>query len=211
VSHLWHALQSDAGLGGVNAMIVNQRYLPPGRISQLLFALLHGRFEKSFAGKVIGPAVNLLPEDQENLPEVVPVEWLNTTCTMYRREALPSPPFESVFTGYSMMEDLTLSLVVGRSWRLANARTARIFHDSQPGSHKSDVSMLASMEFVNRHYVMREILGKKSVLDYCRLFMWEAFQVAVCALRTQSRSNLKGFINGKWKAASEICFRKERG
>jgi len=57
---------------------------------------------------------------------------------MYRREAIPSPPFPEHFSGYSMMEDLTLSLVVGRKWKLANARTARIYHDSQPGTHKSN-------------------------------------------------------------------------
>ena len=43
-------------------------------------------------------------------PEVASVEWLNTTCTIYRGEALPSPPFCNQFTGYSLMEDLALSL-----------------------------------------------------------------------------------------------------
>ncbi len=58
---------------------------------------------------------------------MVPVEWLNTTCTLYRREALPDPPFLSHFTGYSLMEDLALSLTVGKRWKLANARGLRIF------------------------------------------------------------------------------------
>src|SRR5437867_8288933 len=106
VTRLWHAIESDATLGGVNAMIVNQRYQPPGFVSRTMFTLMHGRSEKSFAGKVIGPAINLLPEDRDDLPEVVPVEWLNTTCTMYRREVLPSPPFDSLFVGYSLMEDV---------------------------------------------------------------------------------------------------------
>ena len=112
-------------------MIVNQKYHPPGVISRAVFTLLNGHRALNFAGRVLGPAVNLLPEDRDDLPEVVPVEWLNTTCTLYRREVLPSPPFDAVFRGYSMMEDLTLSLRVGKGWRLANARTARIFHDSQ--------------------------------------------------------------------------------
>src|SRR5204863_9646194 len=129
--------------GGVSALIVNQKYHPPGAISRAVFTLMHGRSERTFAGRVIGPGINLLPEDREDLPEIVPVEWLNTTCTIYRRVALPSPPFDSVFTGYSMMEDLTLSLRVGQKWKLANARTARIFHDSQPGPHKSCATELA--------------------------------------------------------------------
>ncbi len=178
VARLWRAIESDEALGGVNAMIVNQRYQPPGRVSRMMFALMSGRNEPTFAGKVLGPAVNLLPEDRDDLPEVVSTEWLNTTCTIYRREALPDPPFDSIFTGYSMMEDLTLSLRVAKRWRLANARTARIYHDSQPGAHKADSAALAEMELVNRHYVMTQALGRTRGLDYARLALWEAFQFA---------------------------------
>ena len=137
VARLWAALQSDAGLGGVSAMITNQRYQPPGRPSRLMFRLMAGKAETSYAGRVLGPAVNLLPEDRDDLPDVVAVDWLNTTCTLYRREALPQPPFPDNFTGYSLMEDLTLSLTVGSHWKLANVRTARIYHDSQPGDTKT--------------------------------------------------------------------------
>src|SRR5436190_11277229 len=178
-------------------MIVNQRYLAPGLASRSIFRLLNGKSERSFAGRVLGPAVNLLPEDREDLPEVVPVEWLNTTCTIYRREALPTPPFDSVFTGYSIMEDLTLSLRVGRTWKLANARTARIFHDSQPGEHKADVYSMAKMELVNRHYVMKQILGRTTFLDYVRLCLWECFQLASCAARSKSRKALPAMFWAK--------------
>ena len=40
VHRLWAALQSDANLGGVNAMIINQCYQPPGLVSRLLFTLM---------------------------------------------------------------------------------------------------------------------------------------------------------------------------
>ena len=205
VSRLWRAMEGDPQLGGVNAMITNQQYHPPGRVSRTVFTLMHGRRERSFAGRVLGPAVNLLPEDRDDLPEVVPVEWLNTTCTLYRRAALPQPPFDSIFTGYSMMEDVTLSVRVGRDWRLANARTARIFHDSQPGTHKADVSALAAMELVNRHYVMTQVLRRDRWRDYLRLFVWESFQMAVIAVRPESRQNLPAVCRGKWQAVKKIC------
>jgi glycosyltransferase involved in cell wall biosynthesis len=83
LARLWHTLHSDPHMGGVNAMITNQRYLSPGRISRTLFQFLHGQIESSYAGKCIGPAFNLLPEDNPTLPAIVPVEWLNTTCTLY--------------------------------------------------------------------------------------------------------------------------------
>jgi GT2 family glycosyltransferase len=181
------ALEQDTKLGGVNAMIVNQRYQAPGTISRLMFTLMNGRREKSFAGKVIGPAINLLPEDGDDLPDVVPVEWLNTTCTMYRREALPSPPFDAVFTGYSLMEDVALSLRVGRNWKLANVRCARIFHDSQSGEHKSEARETARMELVNRYYVMRHILGLRGVSPLLRLIAWQLFQLFSIAARSSTR------------------------
>ena len=210
VIRLWRALNSDLRLGGVNAMIVNQRYQPPGPVSRTLFRILHGRSEPTYAGRVIGPAVNLLPEDCDHLPEVVSVEWLNTTCTLYRREALPTPAFDSMFVGYSLLEDLTLSLQVGKGWRLANARTARIFHDSQPGSHKDDVTALAAMELINRHYVMTKILGRNSFRDYLRLLAWEMFQLGACAAEARSRSMLGSMTIGKWNATCAIAAGKRQ-
>lgn len=137
-----------------------------------------------------------------NLPAVVPVEWLNTTCTLYRREALPAPVFPPHFTGYSMCEDLTLSLTVGKKWKLANARTARIFHDSQPGEHKRSFIRLAAMELVNRHYVMSQVLGRRRVFDYARLVAWEAFQVVASGQGGAKR--IFAEILGKMQGAGEV-------
>jgi glycosyltransferase involved in cell wall biosynthesis len=201
---LWDALNSDSTIGGVNAMIVNQRYQAPGFASRLMFTLMHGHREVSFAGRVIGPAINLLPEEQEHLPEVVPVEWLNLGCTIYRREALPSPPFDSVFTGYSLMEDVALSTKVGQAWKLANARTARIYHDSQPADYKSNIAEMACMQLVNRHYVMTKILGRQGFVDYLRLFVWELFQFGVSAAHGHSRRQLAHICKGKLKALTQI-------
>jgi glycosyltransferase involved in cell wall biosynthesis len=175
VSRLWAALHSSPDIGGANAMITNQRYQAPGRVSRFMFRLMAGEDCASYAGRILGPAVNLLPEDREDLPEIVPVEWLNTTCTMYWREAMPQPPFPTHFTGYSMMEDVTLSLLVGRKARLVNARTARIFHDSQPGAHKKGVFDLSRMQLVNRYYVMTKILARTSPKDHLKLLLWELF------------------------------------
>lgn len=206
VERLWQALQSDYQLGGVNAMITNQKYLPPGKISLYLFRLLHGRWESSYAGKCIGPVVNLLPEDNPNLPEIVPVEWLNTTCVMYRREALPNPLFPSIFTGYSLMEDVTLSLTVGKRWKLANARTARIFHDSQPGDHKNNLGVLAKMDLVNRHYVMTQILHRKTPQDYFKLIIQQVFNIATFLVVIKGWLLLPNIFIGKLDAIREIVF-----
>ncbi|MDX2212472.1 MAG: glycosyltransferase [Oculatellaceae cyanobacterium bins.114] len=207
---LWQAMQSDAKLGGVNAMITNQKYLPPGCISRLLFQLLHGRKEESYAGKCIGPALNLLPEDRNDLPEVVPVEWLNLGCTLYRYEALPNPPFPKHFTGYSFLEDATLSILVGKQWKLANVRTAKIFHDSQPGDHKNNAGILSKMELVNRHYVMTHILGRSRLKDYLNLAVLQLFGIAALLTSVQGWRSLPAVIAGKLEGiACILSFGKE--
>lgn len=204
LDHLWRGLESDHRLGGVNAMITNQRYRPPGLVSRQLFRVLHGHSETTYAGRVIGPAVNLLPEDRPDLPEIVPVEWLNTTCTLYRRSALPSPTFDSVFSGYSMMEDLALSLRVGKQWKLANARTARIFHDSQPSASKSDVRKMAEMELVNRHYVMTQVLARTGVASYAKLALLELFHLVTQVTTLSGLRDLPRFMLGKLGAIRRI-------
>ena len=203
-ARLWDALNSDTCLGGVNAMITNQRYQAPGRISRLLFRLMAGGAQLSYAGRVLGPAVNLLPEDRDDLPEVVPVEWLNTTCTLYRRVALPDPPFPSQFHGYSLMEDVALSLTVGKRWRLANARTARIFHDSHPGTHKSDPALLAEMHLLNRYYVMKQVLGRRRFHDHLNLAIWMTFSHISALAATNGWRSQAARLRGECRAVIAI-------
>jgi len=206
-ARLWAALQSDSAIGGVNAMVTNQNFQAPGRVSRLMFALMAGECRPSYAGALFGPAINTLPADDDRLPDVVPVQWLNTTCTLYRREALPDPPFPPFFTGYSMMEDATLSIRVGRTWKLANARTARIFHDSQSGEHKNDPVAFARMELVNRHHVMAHVLGRRRIRDYAKLALWEIFQLFVCALQQGMGREFRQKLKGKWSGLREIVGR----
>lgn len=210
VARLWSALTADPGLGGVNAMIENQRYHPPGRISRCLFRLLHGRPEASYAGKMIGPACNLLPEDRSDLPEVQPMEWLNTTCTMYRRAALPTPVFPPLFVGASTLEDAALALVVRRQWRLANARTARIFHDHLGGDHKRDAAALAQMELVNREYLMAELLDRRRASDYAKLALLQLFNVVAGLRSWWAWRQLPAVLLGKLRGAWVIWQRRRR-
>ncbi len=201
---LWRSLDQNPQLGGVCTLITNCHYSPPGRISRWLFQLLHGQSQESFAGLCIGPALNLLPEDRADLPDVVAVEWMNTTCTLYRREAMPTPAFPTHFTGYSLMEDVTLSLMVGKQWQLANARTAKIFHDSQPGDHKNNPAVLAKMELVNRHYVMTQILERRSLTDHLKLVLLQLFEIAASLVSVRGWRELPALLSGKLGAIAQI-------
>ena len=159
---------------------------------------------------MLGPAVNLLPEDRDDLPDIVPVEWLNLGCTLYRREALPDPVFASYFTGYSLMEDLTLSLSVGKEWKLANVRSARIYHDSRPGAHKDEPVARSRMELVNRHHVMIEVLRRRSPADYARLALWECFQLLVCAIQKRCGSTFWRIFRGKLLGMYDILMARPK-
>lgn len=204
LQRLWETLERDQKLGGVSAMITNQAYHLPGVISRTILRTMAGKRLDSYAGRILGPAVQLLPEDRESLPSVVPVEWLNLGCTLYRRAALPTPPFAELFTGYSIMEDVALSLRVGKEWRLANVRTARIFHDTQPGEHKADPAALAKMELINRHYVMTQVLGRNQTIDYLKLAGWEIFQLVVCAVNRRIGLEFWATLRGKWQGLCEL-------
>ncbi len=206
VARLWASLSSDAELGGVNAMIVNQQYHPPGMVSRFMFRMMAGNKAASYAGRVIGPGVNLLPEDRDDLPAVVPVEWLNTTCTLYRREALPDPVFSNRFIGYSVGEDLALSLIVGRRWKLANARTARIIHDSQPGPHKDDLASVARMAFGNRHFIMVNVLDRRKTSDRVKFACWEFFQLILAAVQHGPKMPFWQTLWGKILGFNDVAF-----
>jgi hypothetical protein len=98
------------------------------------------------------------------------------------------------------MEDVTLSLMVGRRWKLANARTARIYHDSQPGSHKVDPKVIAEMQLVNRHYVMTKVLGRSRFTDYLKLLLFELFSLVSTLQVPAGRMAFVPTLRGKARA-----------
>jgi glycosyltransferase involved in cell wall biosynthesis len=204
MERLWAAINSDTTIGGVNAMITNQRYLKPGKITNALYRFMNGKKLDTYAGKCLGPAWNLLPEDDDTLPDYYKVDWLNLGSTIYRKEALPNPVFPVHFKGYSMMEDLTLSSIVGRNWQLYNVRTARIFHDSQPGSHKSNIFELSKMESVNRYYIMTFILGRNTFKDHIKMLVFETFSISARLTSLKGFKQLPSILSGKMAALITI-------
>lgn len=204
--HLWNCMQLHEKIGGVNAMITNQQYHTPGKATAMMYRLMNGKSLPSYAGKCIGPAWNLLPQDAgEN---VNPVEWLNTTCVLYRRKALPRPLFPEIFQGYSLMEDLALSLTVARDWKLFNVRISKIFHDSQPGAHKKNEFALSKMEMVNRHYIMTKILGRKGFEYHLKLFLFEFWGVIPLFTSVKGLKKLFPVIGGKLAASFSLLFKR---
>jgi glycosyltransferase involved in cell wall biosynthesis len=209
VARLWQALQTDADAGGANAAIVNQTYIRPGWPVRALLASV-GVFEHAtYAGRIAGPAIQFLPRGGDKLPATVPVQWLNTTCTMYRRALLPEPLFDRHFTGYSLGEDVALSVRVGRRARLVNVPAARVRHDSQPGAHKADAMALARMAIVNRHYIMTQVMGKTSWRDHAAWLWWEFWQLVMAAIRQRGGLIFWQTVRGQWFGFADIVRRRQ--
>jgi glycosyltransferase involved in cell wall biosynthesis len=198
IENLWNACQ-DANVGGVNALITNQQYVVPGFVTRTFYKLMDGKKAKQPGGKLLGPLINVLPADDKGLGQIVPVEWLNTTCTFYNKKYLPQPPFDLHFKGYSLMEDVALSIRVGKVAKLYNVRAARIFHDTQPGSEKNNIAIMAEMELVNRYYVMKNVAGITGWKPYFKLL----FQQLFYAFTTQLIFRF-AFIKGKMKGIKKI-------
>jgi hypothetical protein len=102
------------------------------------------------------------------------------------------------------MEDVALSLTVGKQWQLANARTARIFHDSQPAAYKDNQAAMAKMELINRHFIMSRILGRTTVVDYAKLALLEAFGVVTSLTSARGWRALPSVLLGKAGAVRSI-------
>ncbi|MBI2998980.1 MAG: glycosyltransferase family 2 protein [Deltaproteobacteria bacterium] len=67
LAKLWEAMMSDGTVGGVSSMIINQKYANPGRVTRFLYRLVSGERHDNFAGRCLGPAFTVLPEDLHSL------------------------------------------------------------------------------------------------------------------------------------------------
>jgi glycosyltransferase involved in cell wall biosynthesis len=190
-------------LAGVSGTIVNQIYTQPKGINRFLLASCLGNFDDCWAGRLVGPAVNFLPQDKPDT--VQPVEWLFSTGTAYRREIFLRYRFGEQFSGYSFAEDVDLSARIGRQYRLSNTTRARFEHmDMGQRTHTDWVGLGESM-VVNRRSIMIDVLGRKRWTDRLHLF---AYEVVYCSIsmavqarfRPQRMSRSALLIWGKLRA-----------
>jgi len=193
---------SEGAIGGVSGTIVNQVYSPLRGFNRLLFALCTGEWRDSYAGRLVGPAVNFLPEDKPDM--VQEVEWLPSGCVCYRKEVFAKHGFANDFEGYSFAEDVHLSSRVAQTHKLLNTTRARLYHhDLGASTHKNWVELGESM-VAHRRLIMVSVLGKRRIRDSVHLFLYEIVYGAASLLASRRPLRivcplLWGKLKGFWK------------
>jgi len=158
----------EQAIGGVSGTIINQTYGKPGWITRQYLYFMAGEYSFSYAGRVIGPGINLLPEDEG--PDIKQVEWMPSGACAYLKTALNAVGgFGDFFKAYSMCEDVYLSTRVAQKWKLMNTRKARLFHKDLGGKTHKNWREIGKMSVINRWMVVRDVLHKDTLLNKFKL------------------------------------------
>lgn len=195
---LARVFDNDAAMqtGGVAARIDGQRHPPPRGMLRHYYRMQAGFEHRDYGARLFGPAINCLPSYSETDPVLIPGDWLNSTCTMYRTDLFRREKFPE-FDGYSALEDVHLSARIARTHRLYFHKHAPYTHLSAPSSHKRDHRALARMKIANQRRVAGEVLGMRGWRLEWGIFLHRLF-VAACLLRSRPpgwRDTLRGTWN----------------
>jgi GT2 family glycosyltransferase len=205
LEHLWTMLDENGDIGGVSAFISNQSYLAPRRLTRIIYWFLGCPLRGSLAGLCRGPILNFLPDAKTSQSGVIPTEWLNLTCTLYRQVALPDVLFSEIFQGYSLGEDVALSLIVARNWKLAACAKALIYHDTKPADYKSNIAVRETMDVTNRYYVLTAIKQDMRLVTLIRFLAYQFFCITLLLFNKKARGSLLNVAYYRLKAVLKLA------
>jgi glycosyltransferase involved in cell wall biosynthesis len=190
---------SDAQTGGVAARIEGLAHPPPRGLLWLYYRLQAGFAHPHYGGRLFGPALNCLPSYLPDDPELIEADWLNSTCTLYRRDLFERERFPE-FDGYSFMEDVHLSHRIARTHRLFFHRDAAYRHVSEPTSFKQDLPRLLRMQLRNRRIIAHDLLKMRGIALLLRFFLLRCFETALL-LKTRP-PQIREALLALWKPLS---------
>lgn len=172
-------------IGGVSGAITNQGYIAHRRLNKFFFDFCLPKHDRSpsYGGRLVGPAVNFLPES--GLSSIQRVDWMPSCCSAYRKSIFLKYKFNESFSGYSFMEDVELSSRVAREYKLIHAPRACVFHKDLGGKTHKSWLQIGRMQVLNRWHVMTEVMNKRSLIDFIRFLYYQFY----CVL-SESRSLL---------------------
>ena len=177
---------SESRIGGIAARIAGLQHRTPRGLLWWFYRLQAGYSHPDFGGKLFGAGINCLPTYAENNPELIPSDWLNSTCVFYRTGLFRAEKFPQ-FEGYSFMEDVHLSARIGRTHGLFFHRTAMFEHRDATSTFKRNARELARMRVRHRRVVARNIIGLREPALTFKMFLLRLF-VSANLLRTRHPS-----------------------
>ena len=144
-------------IGGVAGRIEGLGHSKPKGLLWWYYRLQAGYPHPNFGARLMGAAVNTLPSYEEQ-SGLIPSDWLNTTCVLYRTDLFARERFPE-FKGYSFMEDVHLSARIAKTHQLYFDAEAVYEHHSASTEFKQDQAAYAAAAIRNRRIVASDVLS----------------------------------------------------
>lgn len=186
---------TEEKIGGIAARIDGMQHRVPSGLLRLYYRLQAGYAHPTYGGKLFGAAINCLPTYTESTGDLIPADWLNSTCVFYRTPLYAREKFPE-FEGYSFLEDVHLSSRVGRTHELYFHRTATFEHRDAPSTFKRNTRELARMRVRHQRLVAHDILGLREPVLTLKLLLHRLF-ASVSILRQRAPTWRQELI-GTW-------------
>lgn len=148
--------ESKPETGGVAARMNGAEHPAPGGLLRRYYRLQAGFDDASYGARLFGAAINCFPCYSVQQEELIPADWLNLGCVMFRSDAFGAELFP-LFDGYSFGEDVHLSARIGRKSPLYFHATARYDHFPSMSPAKRNYFSNARMSARNRRLIAREV------------------------------------------------------
>ncbi len=172
---------ADPLVGGVAGRIGETTRPVPRGLLRWYYRLQAGYAHPTYGAQLFGPAINCYPSYTEAPGELIPAQWLSSTCVFYRTAIFQREKFPA-FEGYSSMEDVHLSARVGKTHRLYFHAGAPFEHRDATSPWKRDHAALARSRIRNQRAVAREVLGFTGLRFELKLLLHKLF-VTIYLLR----------------------------
>jgi GT2 family glycosyltransferase len=181
--------------GGVAARMNGAEHRAPNRRLRKYYRLQAGFDHPTYGAKLFGAAINCFPCYSLEQEELIPADWLNLGCVVFRSDLFGAELFP-FFKGYSYGEDVHLSARIGQKSRLYFHSTARYDHFPSMSPAKRSFFKYARMSARHRRLIARDIQGLHG-WELCWKDTLHRLFVTIFLLRTRPAGWLRQ-IAGNW-------------
>jgi GT2 family glycosyltransferase len=155
---LCDVFQSKPETGGVSARMNGAEHPAPSPALRRYYRLQAGFDDETYGARLFGAAINCFPCYTRQMALLIPADWLNLGCVMFRSDAFGRELFPE-FEGYSFGEDVHLSARIARKYPLYFHSAARYNHFPSMSPAKHHHFRNAQMSARHRRLIAREIQG----------------------------------------------------